>query len=64
MAMTIRVSLVARYGAARIGLDGNPAGTVNAEEAAVAAARLAGRKGKRRQVLPASIPAPEVPLGW
>jgi ProP effector len=47
-------------GAARVGLAGNPAGTVSAEEAAAAALRLAGRKKKRRQVssTPASMSAP------
>jgi ProP effector len=38
-------------GAARIGLDGNAAGAVTAEEAAAAAARLASRKRKSRQGL-------------
>jgi sRNA-binding protein len=45
-------------GAARIGLDDNPAGAVNAEEAAVAAARLASHKRNNR---PAPIPAPPPP---
>jgi ProP effector len=37
-------------GAARIDLEGNPAGAVTAEEAAAAAARLASHKRKRRRV--------------
>jgi sRNA-binding protein len=45
-------------GAAPIGLDDNPAGAVNAEEAAVAAARLASHKRNHR---PARIPAPPPP---
>jgi sRNA-binding protein len=48
-------------GAERIGLDGSPAGTVTAEEAAAAAGRLAGYQKKRRaSSVPAtaSIPTP------
>jgi hypothetical protein len=54
-------------GAARISLDGFPAGTVSAEEAAAAAARLASYKRKRRQApstasIPAPPPTPPTPL--
>jgi ProP effector len=51
-------------GAARIDLEGRPAGAVTAEEAAGAAAGLAARKEKRRQPqasTPAPIAAPAAP---
>jgi ProP effector len=54
-------------GAARIDLDGCPAGTVSAEEAATAAARLATHKRRRRQassiLAPVSMPALPPTLG-
>jgi ProQ/FINO family len=52
-------------GAARIGLDGNPTGTVSTEEAAAAAARLASYKRRRwapSVSAPTPIPAPPSPL--
>ena len=50
-------------GAARIGLDGNPTGEpVSAEEAAIAAARLAGRQGEAPASLTGTTPAPPSPL--
>lgn len=58
-------------GAARIGLDGSPAGpAVSAEEAASAAMRLASYVAKKRRPppatasapAPASVPAPQAPI--
>lgn len=52
----LRAAMV--VGAARIDLDGNPSGSVTAEEADAAAARSASRKRNRR---PVSTPVPAPP---